>query len=157
MLADFWRARYVETFAHLYRPQDLNAFLQAHYAPVIQMAELVDYRFAHHLAFDNAGLVGACKIGAVTLPVDLGGVRAMELHRLYLVERAKGAGIADRLMEWFRARARDDKSKQLYIGVYSENARAIRFYQRHGFEKVGEYEFIVGEARDREFILRAQA
>jgi ribosomal protein S18 acetylase RimI-like enzyme len=154
MLADFWRARYVETFGHTYRPEDLQIFLAAHYAPVIQMAELVDYRFAHRLALDNAGLLGACKIGAVTLPIDPDGARAMELHRLYLIERAKGTGVADALMDWTLARAKEDKSEWLYLGVFSENPRAIRFYERHGFEKIGEYEFVVGDARDREFIFR---
>ncbi|MEO6228271.1 MAG: GNAT family N-acetyltransferase, partial [Thermomonas sp.] len=29
-----------------------------------------------------------------------------------------------------------------------------RFYGRHGFEYAGEYAFIVGEQRDREFMYR---
>jgi ribosomal protein S18 acetylase RimI-like enzyme len=44
--------------------------------------------------------------------------------------------------------------RRLWIGVWSENYGAQRLYGRHGFTKVGEYEFPVGEVRDREFILR---
>jgi ribosomal protein S18 acetylase RimI-like enzyme len=39
-----------------------------------------------------------------------------------------------------------------WLGVYSENPGAQRFYTRYGFMKVGEYEFPVGPLRDREFI-----
>jgi RimJ/RimL family protein N-acetyltransferase len=38
--------------------------------------------------------------------------------------------------------------------VWSENHGAHRFYARHGFEFAGEYEFPVGEQRDREFMFR---
>jgi RimJ/RimL family protein N-acetyltransferase len=42
----------------------------------------------------------------------------------------------------------------VYIGVWSGNAGAQRLYARHGFEKIGEYDFPVGQHLDREFILR---
>jgi ribosomal protein S18 acetylase RimI-like enzyme len=155
MLASFWRARYVETFVHLYRSEDLDAFLAASYSPATQFAELVDGRFAHRLAFDDDGLIGACKIGAVTLPIGSDARGSLELHRLYLVERAKGRAIADAFMHWAMAQARLQNAAWLYLGVFSENPRAIRFYRRHGFDQVGEYEFVVGAARDREFIMRA--
>ena len=42
----------------------------------------------------------------------------------------------------------------VWIGVWSENYGAQRLYRRFGFDKAGEYEFVVGETRDREFIFR---
>jgi ribosomal protein S18 acetylase RimI-like enzyme len=42
----------------------------------------------------------------------------------------------------------------IWIGVWSENLGAQRFYARRGFEKVGEYGFPVGKTLDHEFILR---
>ena len=43
-----------------------------------------------------------------------------------------------------------DGPRTLWIGVWSENLGAQRFYARYGFEKVGEYEFSVGQhARPR--------
>ena len=50
-----------------------------------------------------------------------------------------------------------DGPRTLWIGVWSENHGAQRFYARHGFVHVGEYEFPVGRVRDREFILRREA
>ncbi len=44
--------------------------------------------------------------------------------------------------------------RDVWIGVWSENHGALRFYGRHGFEKAGEYGFRVGTTVDREFILR---
>ena len=47
-----------------------------------------------------------------------------------------------------------DGSRRIWIGVWSGNRGARRLYERMGFAKVGEYYFKVGEAMDREFILR---
>ncbi len=47
-----------------------------------------------------------------------------------------------------------DGPRDIWIGVWSENYGAQRFYERHGFSKVGEYGFEVGRTVDREFILR---
>jgi RimJ/RimL family protein N-acetyltransferase len=41
--------------------------------------------------------------------------------------------------------------------VWSGNHGAQRFYARHGYEKVGTYEFPVGRVRDLEYILRRPA
>jgi len=41
--------------------------------------------------------------------------------------------------------------------VWSENHGAQRLYARHGFEHVGDYDFVVGNIRDHEFILRRRA
>ena len=50
-----------------------------------------------------------------------------------------------------------DGACDLWIGVWSENYGAQKFYGRHGFEKVGEYGFAVGKTIDREFILKRPA
>ena len=50
-----------------------------------------------------------------------------------------------------------DGPRDIWIGVWSENFGAQRFYERQGFAKVGEYGFHVGRTVDREFILRRSA
>lgn len=40
----------------------------------------------------------------------------------------------------------------IYLSVFSENQGAHRFYQRWGFSKHSEYEYMVGNHADHEFI-----
>jgi diamine N-acetyltransferase len=154
LLANFWRDRYVETFAHLYRPQDLAAFLAASYGVDRQYAELLDQAGAHRLAFAADGaLVGACGVGPLKLPINPGAAQSYELHRLYLTAAAQGGGLADALMTWALDRARARNAARMYLGVYSENHRAKRFYSRWGFVRVGGYDYVVGDAVDPEDIM----
>src|SRR5690606_20513156 len=77
-----------------------------------------------------------------------------ELKRLYLLKAYQGAGWGGRMfdtaMDWLQGNG----AGALWIGVWSENFGAQRFYARRGFEIVGEYLFPVGRVRDREFIMR---
>ena len=77
-----------------------------------------------------------------------------EIQRLYIVRGHQGGGRGTALLrtalEWLER----DGPRTLWIGVWSENYGAQRFYARHGFEVVGEYSFMVSDHADREFITR---
>lgn len=103
-----------------------------------------------------SGLVGAAQVGPMSLPlaapIPSG---AFELKRLYLAPAAMGTGLADTMMNWAFSVAKTAGADDLYLGVWSQNDRANRFYARHGFRKVGDYLFPVGKALDHEWILHA--
>jgi ribosomal protein S18 acetylase RimI-like enzyme len=152
-LSDFWRTCFCATFAHLYRPEDLAAFLAASYSPAQQYAEILDNAAEHRLALMGGAVVGACQIGKLGLPIDPGPAQSLELKRLYLIAEMKGAGVGQALMDWAVDRARARGATRLYLGVWRENHRAQRFYARNGFEKVSEYHFPVGGQMDEEDIV----
>ena len=80
-----------------------------------------------------------------------------EIQRLYILRGYQGGGRGTFLLrtglEWLER----EGPRTLWIGVWSENYGAQRFYARHGFEIVGEYSFMVGDHADREFITRRPA
>jgi ribosomal protein S18 acetylase RimI-like enzyme len=67
---------------------------------------------------------------------------------------AQNSGVGVALLDVALAWLERDGPRTLWISVWSENYGAQRFYGRHGFVHAGEYEFIVGEQRDREFMWR---
>jgi len=156
-LAALARDTFVETFGHLYRPEDLAAFLAksqsvAAYAPLLQ-----DPRVAVWVAEDADGtLVGFLNAGPCKLPLPEREPNAGEIRQLYLRSSAQGGGLGTRLLvlglEWLAAQGHFP----LYVGVWSGNSGAQRLYGRFGFAKIGEYDFPVGKHLDREFILRRQ-
>ncbi len=64
-----------------------------------------------------------------------------------------GSGVAQKLMDASLAWLENIYQNNIFVGVYSENFRAQKFYSRYGFKKVGEYGFPVGDHIDREFIM----
>lgn len=147
-----YRGSFISTFGHLYRAADLAAFL-ARFTPEAWAAELSDPALAFRLAEQGGALVGYAKLGPVTLPVAPQGPAA-ELRQLYLAEEAKGAGVGQGLMDWALAAARARGARELFLSVFVDNHRARRFYERHGFEDIGRYDFLVGAHVDEDRLMR---
>ena len=60
-----------------------------------------------------------------------------ELANLCVSERQFGTGLADRLLAEVLARMQTRGITQVFLEVRDSNARARRFYERHGFREVG--------------------
>lgn len=151
-LAEFCARTFVDTFGHLYPPEDLSAYLAAKYSEAIQRQEIADPGLRYRLALDGDTIAGYCMMGDLDMKVD--DASALELHRLYVDRQLKGAGVAAALMEDCLAWARSKGAKTLYLSVWENNHRAQAFYKRYGFEHAGEHKFWVGKTADRDFVWR---
>jgi len=140
------------TFAHLYRPEDLHAFLTSHGVEDWR-ADLADPASGFRIAETDGDVVGYVKLGPNKLPVDTGRP-AILLDQLYVAKEHHGAGIARELMDWAIDEARRRGAEELYLTVFIDNDRARRFYDRYGFEAVGRYDFMVGNQADEDIIMR---
>ncbi|MHA7872639.1 MAG: GNAT family N-acetyltransferase [Hyphococcus sp.] len=145
-------ATFTQTFGHLYKPEDLNAFLTEKHSAAIYRRLLADERYGLWLARSAEGaVIGYAVAGPCDLPVPEMPANAGELMRLYLLKDHQGDGLGRRMLEtaldWLEPRY-----DQLFLSVYAENFGAQRLYKRYGFEKVAEYDYMVGNHADPEFI-----
>jgi ribosomal protein S18 acetylase RimI-like enzyme len=154
VLSQIGAATFSETFAHLYPPEDLRAFLASAYGLEGARAGLANPATAAWLVEQDGAAIGYAQAGPCHLPHPEVTNECGELYRLYMRKGLQGGGVGTRLLAETFAWLEKDGPRRIWIGVWSENFGAQRLYGRHGFTKVGEYEFKVGETRDREFILR---
>jgi len=77
------------------------------------------------------------------LPIDLQ-PGDLELKRIYVLSKFHGTGCGAQLLEAAQAHARHARAPRLLIGTYEENERAVAFYKRHGYTKIGTRKFDVG-------------
>ncbi|MFC3070775.1 GNAT family N-acetyltransferase [Phenylobacterium soli] len=155
-LAAIGARTFADTFAHLYPPEDLEVFLAEAYDVDHTREDLADPRRAAWLVEADGDVIGYAQVGPCGLPHPEVTDTCGELKRFYFLKDWQNRGLGGKLfgaaMDWLERHYRD-----LWIGVWSENHGAQRFYLRHGFEKVGEYGFKVGRTIDHEFILRRRA
>ena len=55
------------------------------------------------------------------------------LELLALLPQAQNRGIGSSIMAWFESAALKHRARNLWVCASSVNARALRFYERHGF------------------------
>ena len=142
------------TFGHLYAPEDLAMFLGESHSEDAYAALLADPRYGLWLLEDGARAVGYAVAGPCGLPHPEAAAADGELKRLYLLPEAQNSGWGGKLfaesIDWLQRNG----PRRIWIRVWSENFGAQRFYARHGFAKVAEYEFPVGRQRDIEYMFR---
>jgi ribosomal protein S18 acetylase RimI-like enzyme len=141
-----------DTFGHMYDPEDLATFFDGHTVE-LWTSQLESGDFAIRIAEDGDQLAGFIKLGPLRLPAEPAG-QAIELRQLYVRREWHGSGVANELMRWGIAEARQHGAGELYLSVFTRNHRARAFYARYGFEVIGPYTFMVGKHADEDVIMR---
>ena len=75
-----------------------------------------------------------------------------ELSKVYVLEGHHGSGVAAALVDASVESATARGAVGLWLGVNQQNARANRFYEKHGFALVGTKKFRVGEKDEDDFV-----
>ena len=78
---------------------------------------------------------------------------AIEFSKVYVLAESHGTGAGAALMRASLDAARATGAATAWLGVNEENARAIAFYERHGFAKVGDKHFVVGGRVEDDWVM----
>lgn len=152
-LSALGRDSFVAKFGHMYRAEDLAAFLDETHSPAAVAAEIGNPDRLYRLAQWNGRLGGYCKLGlGCGWPEYARGACVMELKQLYTDPALTGHGIGAALMDWAMDEARTRGADEMQLSVWSGNHGAQKFYARYGFAKVADITFMVGEQQDEEFL-----
>ena len=154
-LALFARDAFNAAFAHLYRPEDLAAFIADWRTPERYLGYITNPDVRVQLAEVDGELAAYCIVVRDMVLDDQPAprpVRPVFLNQLYCAGGMSGLGLGAALMDWALAQAQQWQADAITLSVYSENFGAQRFYQRYGCAKIADTEFWVGQHRDAEFL-----
>ncbi len=79
---------------------------------------------------------------------------AVFIHRIYLLPEYWHRGLGAAMMAFCEAFAQDRRAGWLWLQVWRENQRALKFYQKWGFEQFSTIDFILGNVVHDDLLLR---
>jgi diamine N-acetyltransferase len=79
--------------------------------------------------------------------------RSIQIKWLYVLQEWTGHQLGDVLMARSLEHVRHSGFETIWLTVWENNERAIRFYKRWGFRKVGVSDFVVGRDVQEDFLL----
>jgi GNAT superfamily N-acetyltransferase len=145
LLAQLAAQWFEETFGPDNDPQDMRLYLASSFSEEKQLAELAEDGRAVWIAVDEAGeWVGYASMRRGTSADGVAADRPAEVQRIYAERRWHGRGVAAALMSACVEQARAWESDVLWLAVWDRNPRAIAFYEKTGFRKVGRQIFMLG-------------
>ncbi|MBO9580985.1 MAG: GNAT family N-acetyltransferase [Sphingobium sp.] len=153
-LATF-RETFIEGFGIPYPPADLARFETETYSPAKATSEITDPAHATWVCEDADGaLLAYAHCGPCKLPHPDVTAGSGELYQIYILKSAQGMGLGRDLLRLSLDWIAEIYPGPQWLGVWSGNLKAQRFYRAMGFSKVGDYHFMVGDHRDDEYIYR---
>lgn len=94
-------------------------------------------RFAIHIDGALAGAIG----------IRLNWLRGPYLQFLGILPDFQRRGLGEKSLAWFEGGARAQLERNLWVAASDFNADAIRFYERHGFERAALLEGLVDDSK----------
>ena len=78
----------------------------------------------------------------------------LEIARLYVIEDFIGKKVGGALMKDSISIAKEKGKEAIWLGVWEKNQRAIEFYNRWGFEKFSECDFLLGDDLQKDWLMK---
>lgn len=144
LLALFAAQAFTDTYRKLSDAQEIADYVAEHFQPEVVARVISDPGCTTLLAWVGEQLAGYAILSAAPVPDCVAGPAPLKLWRLYLGEGFIGHGLGARLMAEAHAEAGRRGAQTLWLSVYDKNVRAVEFYERFGFAKVGGLEFLFG-------------
>ena len=80
--------------------------------------------------------------------------RFIQIERIYVVAEAQGHGIGQKLLNEAQRIDRNAGARILWLGVWEHNPGAIRFYEKNCFVAFGRQDFMLGNDRQTDNLMR---
>ena len=136
---------FLETFADTNTASDMAKYLEESFNIRQLKAELENKHSEFFFVLTDTEPVGYLKLNHAIAQNEFQDKNALEIERFYALKKVHGKHIGKALMNKAMERAMDLAVDFVWLGVWEYNHRALRFYQKHGFEVFDKHNFVVGK------------
>ena len=145
LVADLSRETFYNAFAPANTKEDMDKFMNEVFTREKLIAELDLPSNIFLLAYTGNEVAGYMCMRDKNIPeTPLETDNVIEIARIYSVSAETGKGIGAALMNRCIEISKEKNRAYIWLGVWEKNDKAIRFYERFGFQRFGEHEFVLG-------------
>lgn len=134
-----------ETFAAVNTEENMTAYMEKNFSIEKLTAELNNPDAAFYFAIEDGAVIGYLKLNTGSSQTELQNNRALEIERIYVSQAFHGKKVGQLLYEKAVEIAKEAAVEYVWLGVWEENARAIRFYEKNGFVAFDKHLFKLGD------------
>lgn len=155
-LTDLSYKTFWDAFAHHPKnaPDDLAYYMRQAFTVEQISTELETPDAVFLIAEIEGELAGYAKLNFGQIEHGITAERPVELARLYSQQKFLGQGVGQRLIEACFRRAMDAECDVMWLGVWEYNPRAQRFYEKNGFQVVGNHVFQLGSDPQTDLLMQ---
>ena len=153
-LVEAGRQTFHETFHSTISAENLAQYLDESFHPDRIHNEMNHPESHFYLAQIDGMVAGYLKINTGKAQTEPQDETALEVERIYVKREWHGKSVGQALMDHALDIARDKKATYVWLGVWPKNFRAVRFYQKYGFEVFDTHTFHTGGEYQTDYLMK---
>ena len=143
-----------ETFEEVNTEEDMQKYLLENLSIEKLKSELENPNSEFYFAENNDEILGYLKLNFKDAQTEKLEENHFEIERIYVLKAFLGQKIGQILFDKAIEIGREKNLEYVWLGVWEENHRAIRFYEKNGFEIFGKHDFVLGEDVQTDLLMK---
>jgi len=135
------RETFFETFAESNTEADMAQYLEHNFSTQKLGGELDNPDSEFFIAWLEGTAIGYLKVNQGSAQTEMHDDTTLEIERIYVKSAYHGKQAGQLLYEKAVKTALYKGKKSIWLGVWEHNPRAIKFYEKNGFEAFGKHIF----------------
>lgn len=148
----------IQTFSDSFSGQntaeDMQSYLDETFSSENLTLELNDSNSDIYFAEFQENVIGYIKINFGKSQTHLKDESAIQIERLYISKDHQRKNVGQFLLNKALEIAQNTGKDYVWLGVWTENKRAIKFYERNNFVEFGSYIFTLGTDKQSDIMMK---
>ena len=154
-LQEIGKQTFAETFSSGNIEENMEKYLDERFSTDQLRIELSDSNSLFFFAVLDT-VVGYLKINFGESQTEIKDEKALEIERIYVLKEFHGKKIGQLLYEKAMEIAKRKMVDYVWLGVWEENPRAIRFYKKNGFLEFNKHIFRLGDDEQTDIMMKLE-
>lgn len=150
------RQTFQETFSESNSEENMKNYLEDGFSTEKLTSELNDINSEFYFATLDNEVIGYLKLNFGESQTELKDNKALEIERIYVSKEFHGKNVGQILYDKAIQIANQKNADYVWLGVWEENPRAIRFYKKNGFVEFDKHIFKLGNDEQTDIMMKLQ-
>ena len=141
-----------QTFGEYNTPENMEKYLNENLSIDKLKGEINNPKSQFFFIKNEGNIAGYLKVNVEEAQSEKMGNDTLEVERIYVDNNFQRKGLGKILMDKAFEIAREKKKKEIWLGVWEKNYKALAFYKKVGFAKTGQHVFELGDDPQTDYI-----
>ncbi|MEL0651096.1 GNAT family N-acetyltransferase [Algibacter sp. TI.3.09] len=147
LIAKVGRQTFLESHGHSASESDIKTFVDKAYQEQAIAEEFKNENVQYYIISFEGEIAGFSKIEINAISPWVNESAVTKLDRLYLLEAFHDKKLGVELFNYIIETSKQYNQKGIWLAVWVENLKAIKFYTKNEFKIVGDYDFKLSDTR----------
>jgi ribosomal protein S18 acetylase RimI-like enzyme len=148
------RQTFSEAFSDLNTEENMTTYLRDGFSTEKLSAEINNASSQFYFAEIDSVPIGYLKINVGSSQTELKDDKALEIERIYVIAEFQGKKIGQLLYDYAVKIAMKGEYEYIWLGVWEENQKAIKFYKKNGFIEFDKHIFKLGDDEQIDIMMK---